>query len=225
MTGNSVPASFFSDIIVRKPLLFQEILKFNGLLSPARVSDTPMAEWPFVPGLQWKALLASPRFRQHFFVSPAEGFWDFGEETRRLALVSTEELSRLALVFGVCLYGQVLARLVLREQVLAAREAIGRDLYEYALHRGQFQLGTVRSFFLSQNTELPLSVRIHLHGRQAVALCCALWPEDLRMRVDCLSALPEELPPLSPAFRRMLWFSLKKLLIKEVAPQWAPCFD
>ena len=31
--------------------------------------------------------------------------------------------------------------------------------------------------------------------------------------------------PKDNSYVRLPWFGLKKLLLKEVAPQWAPCFD
>ncbi|MBR5734786.1 MAG: hypothetical protein IKX79_04545, partial [Desulfovibrionaceae bacterium] len=36
---------------------------------------------------------------------------------------------------------------------------------------------------------------------------------------------PDDAPALTPEERRAFDFTLKKILLREVAPQWAPCFD
>ena len=51
---------------------------------------------------------------------------------------------------------------------------------------------------------------------------------NVALRVcDRLHALPEAavLPSLTEDERHELWRGVKKLLLKEVAPSWAPCFD
>ena len=57
----------------------------------------------------------------------------------------------------------------------------------------------------------------------------------LLLEADSLLAAPrfprqeESCIDFSPSLRReqrmALWFTMKKLLLREVAPQWAPCFD
>ena len=62
----------------------------------------------------------------------------------------------------------------------------------------------------------------------ALRLVAGLWPEEVALRVcDRLSALPEAavLPSLTEEECHELWRGVKKLLLKEVAPSWAPCFD
>ena len=89
--------SFFSDIIARKPALFRAMLAFNGRLGSV-VPDCPEA-WR-VPGLN-TAIVAAELSRRGSPVlawpvaPPEEGFWDFTDESRRLAFLSAEELERL----------------------------------------------------------------------------------------------------------------------------------
>ncbi|MFR6519361.1 MAG: sulfate adenylyltransferase, partial [Bilophila wadsworthia] len=106
--------SFFSDIIARKPALFRAMLAFNGRLGSV-VPDCPEA-WR-VPGLN-TAIVAAELSRRGSPVlawpvaPPEEGFWDFTDESRRLAFLSAEELERLGKVFGVCVHAAELARII-----------------------------------------------------------------------------------------------------------------
>lgn len=217
--------SFFSDIIARKPALFRAMLAFNGRLGP--VAPERPEEWA-VPGLDVASLDADLSRRGSALLAwpvapPEEGFWDFTDESRRLAFLSEEELTHLGNVFGVCVHASELARIIAREHVLPLREALGEPLYRYGVQRGQYQLGSVRQFFLSRDVREPLLERMHRHGRLALALCRSPWPAALKER---FAGSFEETPvAASPAVQRAVWFGLKKLLLKEVAPQWAPCFD
>ena len=217
--------SFFSDIIARKPALFRAMLAFNGRLGSA-APDCP-EEWR-VPGLDTAVVAAELSRRGSPVLAwpvalPEEGFWDFTDESRRLAFLSAEELERLGKVFGVCVHAAELARIITLEPVLALREALGEPLYRYGIQRGQYQLGSVRQFFLSRDVREPLLERMQRHGRLAIAICRAPWPTALKERAA--ENLEDAPPSVSPAVQRAVWFGLKKLLLKEVAPQWAPCFD
>ena len=130
------------------------------------------------------------------------------------------------------------------DAVLALRAELGEDMYHYALYRGRYELGSVRRFFAAMRK--PVSGRGGLeqepaaqgslgqlcrrHGVMALRLVAVSWPEALVARfarnLPGLAGLPEEaLPDLDEAERDEIWRAVKKLLLKEVAPSWAPCFD
>ncbi len=197
----------------------------TGQFGISEKHDGRLSRWAEVPGLDVALLMTSRRFRSRFVSDVQPGYWDFGEESRRIALLPPEDVDRLVLTFGACIHGAELARIVLREQVLAVRAELGTQLYLYAIQRGRFQLGNIRQFFLVRDVQEDLFVKIQKHGRQAVAWCLAGWPKELRARCPHVPAAGEVPENLTPALRRTLWFGLKKLLVKEVAPQWAPCFD
>ena len=203
---------FFSDVMVRKPALFRAMLAFNGELDAPAAWECP-AEWD-VPGLDAGALCAELAHR-----SPVSLAW-------RLAGLDADTLARLGMVFGVCVHAVEMARIITREQVLALREGLGEPLYRYGIQRGQYQLGGVRQLFLTRDVREPLLERVRRHGLLALALCRAEWPPALTSRTAHVFPEPVEEPdPPSPAVRRAVWGGLKKVLLKEVAPQWAPCFD
>lgn len=182
--------------------------------------------------------------------TPRVPFWDFAEESRRLALLPAPAVDRLALTFGAALHGNAFAILVRRDDVLALRAALGEDLYAYGLHRGRYQLGGVRRHFSplrdAERTGEGIARRIRADGLTALGVCIARWPDVLRRRLvwpDSMSGIssgntPDDItadiisgtsPRWDEARRQAawpdIWFSLRKLLLKEVAPQWAPCFD
>ncbi|ABM30001.1 SctK family type III secretion system sorting platform protein [Nitratidesulfovibrio vulgaris] len=182
--------------------------------------------------------------------APRVPFWDFAEESRRLALLPAPAVDRLALTFGAALHGNAFAVLVRRDDVLALRTALGEDLYAYGLHRGRYQLGGVRRHFSplrdAERTGEGIARRIRTDGLTALGVCIARWPDVLRRRLvwpDSMSGIssgntPDDItadiisgtsPRWDEARRQAawpdIWFSLRKLLLKEVAPQWAPCFD
>lgn len=186
--------------------------------------------------------------------TPRVPFWDFAEESRRLALLPVPAVDRLALTFGAALHGNAFAVLVRRDDVLALRTALGEDLYAYGLHRGRYQLGGVRRHFPplrdAERTGEGIARRIRTDGLTALGVCIARWPDALRRRLvwpDSMSGISpgdtsgntpgdiaaDIISGISPRWdeaRRQaawpdIWFSLRKLLLKEVAPQWAPCFD
>lgn len=222
---------FFADVLARRPALWHRLLQ----TAPAeRIPQMPES-WREALGsgaaslshwLHQRPPAHTPR-RQRPAERP-EPFWDYAEESRRLALLDADTLAGLCRVAGVALHAPAIAGVLLRDEVLPLREALGEATYRYALQRGRYQLGTVRRFFQWRDTGLPLPERCALHGNMALRLVAALWPEGLSLPF-CrrLPALPATagLPALGEAERHELWRSLKKLLLKEVAPSWAPCFD
>lgn len=172
----------------------------------------------------------------------AVSFWDFSEESRRLVFLSAQEIALLLRTFGTALHAKHFAHLLLNRDVVALREALGPELYTYGLVRGRFQVGSITRFFSDPHHDVFLHMEngteqkenqamailrcIERDGDLALALCMANWPESLQKRM--VATLGRELPCITDADQsivRGVWFVLKKLLLREVAPQWAPCFD
>ena len=211
---------FFIDIITHNPLLFQAMADFNSAVVP------PIPEEIFeVAGVDATALWQLPAVRKHFKTAAVrETFWDFTEESRRLALLDAVNLRKLRKLFGVAVHAEEIAKVIVRADVLSIRDSLGEDIYDYAMHRGQYQLGGVSRHFCKEDRELPLLERIRKHGSQAMALCAASWPESLRKIFEEKLEETLEQKKTSVKVRHLVWFGLKKILLKEVAPQWAPYF-
>jgi hypothetical protein len=66
-------------------------------------------------------------------------------------------------------------------------------------------------------------------GFAALRLCAADWPPPLRRLAEPrlppeLRASGKRLPALPREALPVIWLDVKKLLLREVAPQWQACF-
>ena len=221
--GADTERGFYRELAATRPELLGAIWRFNAPGAPGGASG---AVAPAVAAL----LAASPRGRGGLarLTAPAPGVWAVGADSRRLALLDAPTLEALTLHFGAAVNARALAAVVVRKDAEALTAALGRELVDYARGRGGFQLGEVRTPFLARHGDLPLAERVRLHGREALALCAGRWPEALRglaaRRFPGLLDGKTPAPEHDRAQTRLVWFGLKKLLTKEVAPWWAPCF-
>ena len=148
-----------------------------------------------------------------------------------MALIGADTVERLCLFFSAAVHAEELSRVIARTQVLELRRRLGADVVTYALKRGRYQVSGLRAPLLVPASFGALAERIDLLARALPALVGEGWPEELRaLAPSCFSA-PKGMddaafvPSLRREQRTALWFTMKKLLLREVAPQWAPCFD
>ena len=187
-----------------------------------------------------QAFLTDPAFGSWLgelpdFVRPqsdvvADFFWDFAEESRKLALLDDRCLVHLAQVSGVTLHARELAKVVERTARGVLCSALGEKLFFYALARGQYQAGASEEIFAKRDTHLSLEARCQTHGWLALRFCAMAWPEALRSRfirrLDSFSDSPTDCTAhLDDARWQALWRMLKKCLLREVAPSWAAYFS
>ncbi len=218
---------FLAEIIERKPQLFKAVLSFNKPFSSALPPE--LAEL----GKPWTGLWNRPEFRRAWPLpdQPAQGYWNFYEESRRMALLSADTVERLCLFFSAAVHAEELSQVIARAQVLELRRRLGADVVTYALKRGRYQVSGLRAPLLVPASFGSLAERIDLLARTVPALVGEGWPEELRaLAPPCFSAPKDQndaafVPSLRREQRTALWFTMKKLLLREVAPQWAPCFD
>ncbi len=225
ITPGAAPDAVFRSLADGPPELLRTVLAFNRLDRP------PEVDWP--PALDGHPLQAAvrgdPRLWSRWPRPASGGFWNFAEESRRLALLDQETRNRLELFWGAAVWAADLSAVIAGDRVRELKRDLGPELYEYALTRGRFHLGPLRGDYLAALAGRPapgLRPQLQAAGRLAVAVVRAGWPEALqRLSRPAAEAGGDPPPPLNtPEPRRLTWLWLKKILLTEAAPQWQPCF-
>ena len=231
---------FLVEALGRRPALFKAMVEFNRAQQDRSDDCALLASL----GEVGKALMRDPAVRRACSGDKhgnTRGWWDFSEESCRLVLLSDDELRRLALMFSAAVYGEEMALVLNKAQVIELRSLLGDAVFSYAIRRGRYQIGSLRPFLIENMPEGSLTERLRLLSAAVLFAVSRSWPEELRpvwaaklQRAALVGTPPSDgeaasaqtaLPPLRAEQRRVLWFTLKKLLLREAAPQWAPCFD
>ena len=219
--------NYFLEIIDKKPILFAAMLRFNGFLPAKDMENLPDCLAAFQNVLSREYLEevwhhAPSRKHIHRFAPDfTEPFWDFSEESRCLALLEPETANELALFYGSSLHAPEITRMIMGKELARLREVLGERAHAYAMQRGQYQRPSGREVFAPRHREMPLAERIMQHGREAFGIIASGWPRALQHRVHAEAPVNMS---VSSDLQRGIWFDMKKILIKEVAPAWAPCF-
>ncbi|MBO4300970.1 MAG: SctK family type III secretion system sorting platform protein, partial [Desulfovibrio sp.] len=178
--GHSPEKPFFDALLAEKNVLWSAIMRCNAFPRMRTEFTSPLAANSFESLKSW--LAGSPdSVRTEESEQDVVFFWDFSEDSRKLALLDDDQLSRLAAVVGVALHAPALARIITRKERLACREALGDELFDYALVRGQYQSGEATTIVAQRDLEVPLPERCRRHGWLALYLCSLPWPKELRM--------------------------------------------
>ena len=228
---------FLLEALSRKPELFTAMVGFNK----AQHTGSSACSMLSPLGEVGSALLRDPVVRLACSAKngkEAEGWWDFSEESCRLVLLSDVELRTLALTFSAAVFAEEMALVLDKAQVVEFRTLLGEEIFNYAIRRGRYQIGSLRPFLIEAMPEAGLAQRIQILASAVMHALSRNWPEKLRqvwaeklgkagllIQPDANEPNDTSLPLLRAEQRRVLWFTLKKLLLREAAPQWAPCFD
>ena len=220
---------FFREQVRDNPRFLGAMIAFNEAGSRLRLQ---------LPASLEKKVLAHPglrrvlRRRGLIVASGPEGrtpFWDFTEESERLALLTAPELDRLGRMLSAGVLAEEIASAVTREEVFALKAFYGEEIYQWALQRGRYQLGTVGAPLAAAGGDGPIAERAGRIARVALETIRASWPEALRERTRGLFASLEfpawepsgenDLPPA-----RRIWAAARKILSRECEASWARCF-
>ncbi len=212
---------YFLELLDENPALLGALVRFNAPSLPEDASPLLVAAQNY-PDL--KAALA----KSH----PASaGYWDFSEESRCLALLPADAVTRLARTAAAAVYADEIARTVQRASVIALREFFGSALIDYALSRGRWQAGgSIRAVFeRAVGAEKPIAERCMEAAALTIASLKAGWPQALQDIVATRWAsadLPHVgLPVLISGDERLtLWHFTKKLIQRELGSPWTNYF-
>ena len=218
---------FLAETIAIRPDLFRAMLNFN------REYAAPLPEELSTLGPPFPELWQRSSFRRLWTRHPAQqaGYWNFSEESQRMALLDADTIHRLGLFLSAAVHAEEISHAIGREQVLELRRTLGADIFAYALKRGRYQVAGLRSLLLVPEEFGSLPRRLGILAAAAPAVIGAGWPEELQALAASRLPQPEDdaaaafTPSLRREQRTALWFTMKKLLLREVAPEWAPCFD
>ncbi len=213
---------FFYEIIKYKPLLFKKIItnyQEQKLIEPLNKTFEG-----------YEFLLKNPRIKEKL-LSEQSSFsldynWDFTSENKRLALLSKEELSKLALVFGLCLHAKEIAQTLSKDTIQAIKNELSIEMYTFALERGQYRIPYLSEIFSQKNLQFSLLERIKLHGQLCVSFLADSWSEEEKEKLPSLITLQntDQTHFSSQEIERIL-SALKKILTTEITKEWLQCLD
>lgn len=226
---------FFRELLESNPKLLEEMIVFNRgaqrpTPAPEGLSEPLAAAVRRHPDLMRALARRSPALaRGRGPVAPAP-CWDFTDESRRLALMSAADLSRLGRLMSAAVWAEDWAKVLARGAVLEIRAAMGEDVYEYGLARGRWQAGAMRASLRALSGGGLLAERSIGLSRILLEEIRAGWPEALRARTAELFAAtnlpaPTALPEISEADRKALWRFTRKIILRELDPECRRAFS
>ncbi len=223
---------------VRRPQLFKAIFAFNRLYCPKQEIPSSL----LALGSPGKKLWSDPAIRGMYLQEKysCPGYWDFADEASRLVLLDKEVFKSLLRYFSSAVLSERIAHVLERSRLMELRSSLGSELYQYVLRRGRYQVGSIRDYFLPFAEGTDVEEQISGISSAAVLTVSSDWSRELldflekhdpgyfsfaREKVASLENGASRLAMARPDQKRSLWATLKKILLKEVAPEWAPCFD
>ncbi|MGN1208709.1 MAG: hypothetical protein ACI4SV_00285 [Duodenibacillus sp.] len=219
---------FFRELLAGDSGLLEGAFAFNPKNRPVE----PMPE-----GALWEAAAGCPDLVRIWaqrhprdFAADAVPYWDFTQESQRLAFMTPAALSRLTRLACAAVFAPEIAATVVRSDVEPLRAFLGRDVYHWALTRGRWQIGSLRTPLAAAASGISLEQKCASLARLMLEALRAGWPEALKERTRHLFEaidLPDayDAPALDSGLRDALWYFLKKLIVRELDKQWQPYFD
>ncbi|MBI9092610.1 MAG: hypothetical protein JEZ12_25620 [Desulfobacterium sp.] len=223
---------FYRNLAMDRPQLFAAIMGFNASANWESNTHGPGLNNHGAHGL----LAQSNRAKGRLYARDDQGFWDFEEESRRMALLDAPTLNECILSWGAAFCAPLINKFILKKDIEILNQDIGRKHLDFARGKGRFNIGDISGIIQVEEPTVPpekIRALILKYGMRAHGICAAAWPGPLqtiearrieRHLPDLFLHMPRlALPP--PAHLRAIWFTMKKILLKEVAPQWTPCFS
>jgi hypothetical protein len=160
-----------------------------------------------------------------------DGSWcyDFSSVTRRLGLVDGPTLERLAVYLGAAMHAEEMRRVVSRDELAELREKVGEDVHLFAIKRAELLAGGLVP-------EVPRSLagsgdwleRLAVSGLSCFSSLMAAEPSSVgtRFRLKFPAAVPwPASAPLPTVDHEKLSAFARRVLCREVNPDWTPCFN
>lgn len=154
-------------------------------------------------------------------------FYDFAEPRLRLALVSPAVLNKLFLYAGAAYCSENIAKVIDRESVINLREIMGNELYLFALKRAPLLVPEKPNIKIPSEDTHTLYQNVMTASQLCFEMVFAGAPHNLirRLTLKFSKAIDWNFNiSLTSNDRDKVWTFLHRILIKEIASEWSPCF-
>ena len=164
------------------------------------------------------------------------GFWDFEEESRRILLVDWDSLKKGIEYWGASFCASAIRGVIAKADHSILENQIRPELLDYAMGRGSFYLGQAKQLICVDEFDCleQAANQVRLCGITALFMVSEGWPTALNQVIKKMITIGyEDINPdvlescqeVNPAQQRLLWGMLKNIFLREVAPEWTPCFS
>ncbi len=233
--------NFFHDALTYNTELIKGMLNFNNALLHAH-AYAKLEGMTMPSNIDAQKIMNLPAFKKILYKDYDGFFWDFYDESRRLVLIDKACIKKLMLYMGICIHAKNVAQCVSQKDVLILQNGLGGEAFSFAVHRAQFMLGGINITHFDFLKHEHIYPKVVLSGVFAVHFCAHEFPQQLynilleymqefamdhEIVPNILEAYLEGVPTnnMAPKEKQNLWFSMKKILLKEVDPQWKPYFN
>jgi hypothetical protein len=222
-------ALFVRAIVRSNPPLFKLLVRFNQQPATTLHDDhLPTGVSPQV----FHRLLTSPRGERRLsaWVSSrydlaTEGFWRFEYPPQRLALLDSETLQKLVVTAGAAIHHQQVTGLIGGTQIRDVKQGLGEQIYQFAIKRASLLVGPSNS---PAATSGNLVAAIGRTGLSCLRTCLGADSPELLRRVSLKLPKQSAVTPQSPDSSmdgERCWKLMKRVLLTEISPDLAPCFN
>lgn len=224
-------AEFVRAVLRDNPLLFRLMVRFNQHPALTAHADS----WPSDINVQLRpVLLANPASERRLSemiarqasLSP-NGYWEFEEPPRRLALLDGESLLRLTKLTGAAVLHPALSAIIGGTALRDIKTKLGDDVHHFAVKRAPLLFSGPRPTVPSSSGN-DLVEHVLGAGRTWLSTCLGADSPELLRRVAI--KLPSSSESASQASvkqpsRESAWKLMKRIVATEIHPELAACFN
>ena len=157
-----------------------------------------------------------------------DGHWDFEDQPLRLALLDRQRLYQLVLMTSAAVWHRSISRIIQREHLQELTQLLGESVYLFAVKRAPFLMGTLAEEAVTpipaqdQDRWLTEAGWKYVHG--CISPCPAPVQQRLRLKLP-KSFDTNSQQSLSTEQRDSAFQVVKRILLDEIEPGLAPCFN
>ena len=224
--------SFLKSLAMKRNNLLPLIYTFN--ICPAKYIHVSWIDH-IIKGVFFERLRKNKRAEKRIsslilerFELEGKYFFDFEEQCRRLALIDLESLSNLVFFAGTALNAKRLSGIIERETLLSLKKDIGEKVYQFALKRAPILIGRVEAPFVMEQQSSGYRQHIMQCGMKCLKACFDGEPAALTKRLlfKLHSRFSQDFEEqVQDIEKDRAWNIMRKILLMEVNPGWAPYFS